>query len=135
MPMTNELGYLPIALHKALLRICEPNNLSIKEVAIVLISKMLEDKYEFHCDHKRVREAKDTHRPYCFDCWRRLDEIDVRNKRVKKVNGRLEIAGVVYKESLTFLDLLSSQQEQQQSKENKLERVVSLSPEEIQELR
>jgi hypothetical protein len=54
---------------------------------------------------------------------------------VKKVNGRLEIAGVVYKESLTFLDLLSSQQEQQQSKENKLERVVSLSPEEIQELR
>lgn len=117
---TKAMGYLPLRLHNALLRICEENGLSLKEVVATMVRRQLEEKYAFTCKHERVREAVNTRKPYCYMCWRRLEEVDVRNKRVKRVNGKPEITGVTYTEIPTFLERKQQQQ---------------LTAEEIQELR
>lgn len=102
--MTREFGYLPHGLYNALFHICEENESGIREVMITLVREMLKERFGFVCKHQRVRESEKTREPYCFNCWRRLQEVDTRNKRVKKVKGKYEITGVVYKEIPTFLD-------------------------------
>jgi hypothetical protein len=94
--------YLPLGMFRTMLQIAGDNKLSVKEVKIMFLRYWCE-QFGFKCEHldERIAYAENTHKPYCKDCWRRLE------KKESKVfeNGKL-VKKTEYIAIETFLDRL-----------------------------
>lgn len=78
--------YVPPKMYAFLVRTQERHNLSISEVMTAIMRKGMEEFLGFKCPHERVRYAKKTGLPYCFDCWTRLEQV---NETIVDVKGKV----------------------------------------------
>jgi hypothetical protein len=93
-------NYLPPKTYAFLVKVAEEHKLSVKEVQRIFLNKVAAD-LGFKCDNTRVGLAKEDpdHKPYCKDCWTRLETV---NPPI--FNGRKVVRPGEYRPLETFLD-------------------------------
>ncbi len=67
--------YMPPKVHAFLVQLQAEYGLSIQEVMTTILRKGLQEFMNFRCPHERIRMAKKTGLPYCFDCWTRMQQV------------------------------------------------------------
>ena len=99
-------NYLPPKIYAFLVKVAEEHRLSVKEVQRIFLNKVAAD-LGFSCDHLRVGLAKEDpdHKPYCKDCWTRLETV-----KSPVVNGRKVVRKGEYWPLETFLDTFYREQ-------------------------
>jgi len=100
-------NYLPPKTYAFLVKVAEEHKLSVKEIQRIFLNKVAAD-LGFSCDHFRVGLAKEDpdHKPYCKDCWTRLETL-----KPPTVNGRKVVRRGEYWPLETFLDRFYKEEE------------------------
>ena len=92
-------SYLPYDVYVFLLQLAHEHDLSLKEVELVLLRKVMKD-FGFKCKHKNIGIAKTTGLPFCKGCYQRMQMI-----RAPRYNhNRVMVKEGIYEELPTFLD-------------------------------
>lgn len=97
--------YVPPKVHAFLVQLQAEYGLSIQEVMTTVLRKGLQEFIGFSCPHDRIRMAKKTGLPYCFDCWTRMQQITA---AVMDYKGKVKKEGT-YKPLSTFLEVLNEE--------------------------
>lgn len=92
--------YVPPRLYAFLVGMQSEYNLSIQEVMTTILRKGVQEFLGFSCPHERIRTAKKTGLPYCFDCWTRMQQVTAATVDYK---GKVKKEGT-YKPIPTFLE-------------------------------
>lgn len=94
-----DITYMPPKMYAFLVRFGEEYNLSVKEVLNTILRHGME-ALGFKCEHLDIRAAKNTGKPYCFNCWTRMRLI----KAGTFSADRKMITAPIYEELPTFMD-------------------------------
>ncbi|NAL77288.1 hypothetical protein [Nitrososphaera sp. AFS] len=99
-------GFIPPAIYRKLLELGNDNELAIKEIEMILIRDALMP-FGFKCSHKRVGVSNTTAKPFCKDCYARLEQV-----KGPILKGKVILEPGVYNELPTFLDELKAKQKE-----------------------
>jgi hypothetical protein len=91
--------FYPPAIYRFLFDIAFKYKLSIKEVETVFLRRQARE-LSFECFHENVKSAKTDGKPFCKDCWTRLEQS---KPPVIGPDKRIKIPGK-YRPLKTFLD-------------------------------
>lgn len=103
--------YIPPGLFRFLTAKSGEEVLSLKELKIMFLRDWCE-RLGFKCEHphNRITNAhKDVNRPYCKDCWRRLEK---KESHIVE-NGKL-VKKTYFAEIETFVDRINQDQKQKE---------------------
>jgi hypothetical protein len=93
-------NYLPPKIYLFLLTYAQKHKLALKEVELIFLRKSL-SQYGFICNHESIGFAVKTKKPYCKDCYTRLEL-----KQETSLNFKIHktIRQTTYHDIETFLD-------------------------------
>ena len=91
--------YYPPKIFRFLSEIAARHELAVREVETIFLRKQAESM-GFTCKHSNVGYAKKDKKPYCKDCWTRLEQISA---PTYNGNGKL-VKAASFKTIKTFLD-------------------------------
>jgi hypothetical protein len=99
MPMT---PFMPPALYRLIFELAAKHKIATKEVEITIVRKILEEDFDLLCDHSVIGTSKTTGKPFCKECWTRMEIVKAPTIQMSK-NKKVIVPGE-YRPLSTFLD-------------------------------